>query len=346
MKKFYAVVGNPPYQDQTIGDQQAYAAPIYHEFMDESFKVSDRVELITPARYLFNAGSTPKTWNRKILSDPHFKVLEYAADCHDYFPGQDIKGGVAVSLRDASREYGPIGTFVTDCEMRSILTHVKSAATQHSLDEIMYAPERYKFTEQMHTDHSEVEGMLSKGHRYDLKSNVLEKLDGIIFFDNKPEDDHEYVKIAGIVRNTRITKWIRKDYLKAPDNLNSYKVLLPKATGSGHFGERLPELIIAAPGIGHTQSFSSIGKFEEMHEAKSLEKYLKTKFVRALIGTLKVTQDLTSRVLEYVPLQDFGASSDIDWSQSVTDIDRQLYAKYGLSDDEIEFIESHVKEMD
>ena len=49
---------------------------------------------------------------------------------------------------------------------------------------------------------------------------------------------------------------------------------------------------------------------------------------------------------KYVPLQDFTSDSDIDWSQSVADIDRQLYAKYGLDDEEIQFIESHVKEMD
>ena len=74
-------------------------------------------------------------------------------------------------------------------------------------------------------------------------------------------------------------------------------------------------------------------------------KYIKTKFVRALLGVLKVTQDNNADKWKYVPLQDFTTSSDIDWSQSIKDIDQQLYRKYGLSDDEIEFIETHVKEM-
>ena len=89
-----------------------------------------------------------------------------------------------------------------------------------------------------------------------------------------------------------------------------------------------------------------MGNFNTEAEADALVKYLKTKFARALLGILKVTQDMTPRVWGLVPQQDFTPNSDIDWSQSVADIDRQLYAKYGLDESEIDFIESHVKEMD
>ena len=75
-------------------------------------------------------------------------------------------------------------------------------------------------------------------------------------------------------------------------------------------------------------------------------KYIKTKFARALLGVLKVTQDNPPDKWEYVPLQDFTSSSDIDWTQSVAEIDVALYKKYNLSDEEIEFIETHVKAMD
>lgn len=74
-------------------------------------------------------------------------------------------------------------------------------------------------------------------------------------------------------------------------------------------------------------------------------KYIKTRFARTLLGILKVTQHNPPSTWKYVPLQDFTSSSDIDWSQSVADIDRQLYAKYGLDEKEVAFIESHVKEM-
>lgn len=82
-----------------------------------------------------------------------------------------------------------------------------------------------------------------------------------------------------------------------------------------------------------------------MEETKAAKKYISSKFTRALLGILKKTQDVTPEKWKYVPLQDFTASSDIDWSQSVADIDKQLYRKYDLDDKEIAFIETHVKEM-
>lgn len=104
--------------------------------------------------------------------------------------------------------------------------------------------------------------------------------------------------------------------------------------------------LIGTPLIGHTDTFLSIGDFEYESEAESCLKYIKTKFARVMLGILKVTQDNTRGKWRFVPLQDFSASSDIDWSKSVSDIDSQLYSKYGLSDDEIEFIERNVKPMD
>ena len=74
-------------------------------------------------------------------------------------------------------------------------------------------------------------------------------------------------------------------------------------------------------------------------------KYIKTRFARTLLGILKITQDLNAEKWKYVPLQDFTPASDIDWSKSIHEIDLQLYRKYGLDEKEIEFIESHVKEM-
>ena len=72
MKKFFAVIGNPPYQDESSGEQKNFAPPIYNSFMDEAYKVAEKVTLVTPARFLFNAGSTPKKWNEKIIN-----TLEY-----------------------------------------------------------------------------------------------------------------------------------------------------------------------------------------------------------------------------------------------------------------------------
>ena len=97
--------------------------------------------------------------------------------------------------------------------------------------------------------------------------------------------------------------------------------------------------------MGYTQSFIGIGAFKTEYEALSCLKYVKSKFARTMLGILKITQDNPPEKWKYVPLQDFTSNSDIDWTQSVAEIDVQLYKKYGLDEKEIAFIESHVKEM-
>lgn len=103
--------------------------------------------------------------------------------------------------------------------------------------------------------------------------------------------------------------------------------------------------VIGTPAIGHTDTFLTVGNFASLEEATACLKYVKTKFARCLLGTLKATQHNPSVTWANVPLQDFTSTSDIDWSQSVADIDRQLYAKYGLTEDEVAFIESMIKPM-
>lgn len=343
-KLFDFAIGNPPYQDD-IKDSgnKTYAAPVYNIFMDNVYPVADKVELIHPARFLFDAGSTPKEWNRKMLQDPHLKVLNYIPDGKAVFPGTDIKGGIAITYRDSGSYYGPIEHFISQAELRSIFNKVQRTEPE-SLSEIIYAPESYKFEEKMHEDHPEIEAMLSAGHKFDLKTTVLKKLDDIVFFNHKPSDRHEYVQIHGLVDSKRCCKWIRRDYIKPADNFETYKVLVPAANGSGALGEILSTPLIGTPLIGHTQTFLSIGKFSR-EEAENAIKYVKSKFARVMLGILKVTQHNPGPKWKYVPIQDFTSKSDIDWSKSISDIDQQLYRKYGLSDNEIEFIETHVKEM-
>ena len=127
-------------------------------------------------------------------------------------------------------------------------------------------------------------------------------------------------------------------------------MLLPKSNGSGALGEVVPTVLIGEPvigneGTGYTQSFISIGAYSTIEEAESCLKYIKTKFVRSMLGVLKVTQDNNKDVWKYVPLQDLSENSKIDWSKSITEIDQQLYKKYKLSPEEIDFIEKMIKPM-
>lgn len=337
--KFDAVVGNPPYQESA---ENTSDKPVYNLFMDVAFKISNKVSFITPARFLFNAGKTSKEWNDKMLSDRHFKVVLYKANSSDVFPNVDIKGGVAVTFRDVNQDFGEIGIYSAFDELNQILNKVITKA-KSSLADLIYAPESYKFTDIIHSENDWAIKRLSQGHSKDITSNIFEKLPEL-FLDEKKSN--EYVGIYGRLRNDRVTKFIKRKYIEPHENLDKYKVFVPKSNGSGALGEVLSTPEIGQPEIGHTQTFISIGAFNTEFEATALLQYIKSKFARCMLGILKVTQDNKKSVWKYVPLQDFTPDSDIDWSKSIPEIDRQLYAKYNLSDDEIAFIEKMIKPME
>lgn len=345
--KFDVIIGNPPYQEETIGDNKGYAPPVYHKFLDATYQIGKIVEMIHPGRFLFNAGSTPKAWNQKMLSSSNLKLIYYEQNSSKVFKNTDIKGGVAVTYYDQNKNFEPIGIFTPFEELRSILHKVDEKNDFKPLSEIIYAPENYKFTEKMHTDYPSAEKRLSKGHKFDLKSNVFDKLDDI-FLESIPDSDSvdDYIKIYGLKNKKRSFKFIKREYIKNDTNLMGWKVFIPKANGSGAIGEVLSTPLIGEPLIGNTQTFISIGNFSNRYEAESAMKYVKSKFCRVLLGILKITQDNTRNKWSCVPLQDFTENSDIDWSKSISEIDQQLYRKYGLNEEEINFIETKVREME
>ncbi len=342
--KFDYIIGNPPYQDESNGDLRNYAPPIYNLFLDSAYAISDVVELIHPARFLFNAGSTPKEWNQKMLNDPHLKVLHYEPDSTKIFDNTDIKGGIAITLHNTQKDFGAIETFTAYPEINAVMKKVIHRADFKTLSEIVYSRTSYRMTGVMHADNPDAIKKLSKGHAYDMASNIFQRLPEI-FFNEKPNDDNKYIQILGRENNLRVSKYIRKDYVNNPANLQSYKVYIAQANGTGAFGEALSTIIIGAPNVGATETFISIGDFKEEENARNLRKYLMTKFARALLSVLKVTQNGNKPVWRMIPMQDFTSDSDIDWSQSIHDIDQQLYKKYGLTAEEVDFIEKNVKEM-
>ncbi|MEX0909792.1 MAG: Eco57I restriction-modification methylase domain-containing protein, partial [Candidatus Paceibacterota bacterium] len=119
--KFTAVVGNPPYQ---INTDTNFATPVYHLFFEAAKSLKpDYVSLIHPARFLFNAGATPKEWNKQMLNDPHLSVPLYEPNSQKIFSGVDIKGGICVTFWSRNNPSGGLGgTFVAYEELHSILT--------------------------------------------------------------------------------------------------------------------------------------------------------------------------------------------------------------------------------
>nr|WP_288828359.1 Eco57I restriction-modification methylase domain-containing protein [uncultured Clostridium sp.] len=339
--KFDFVIGNPPYQEDTESDSTRML-PVYNSFMDECYIIADKVELITPARFLFNAGQTPKKWNEKMLNDEHLKVLYFEQNAASVFPNTDIKGGVAITYHDNSTTFKPIKVFVPWEELSSSLQKVGAKSMEESLSDIADSSNVYdlKNIYQDHPDYTKY--IADNGRHAQLKTNVL-NINPI--FTDKPSELDDY-KVHGLINGKRGFKYCHRRYIKSTHkSLFKYKVLVPKATGSGRFGDALPEIFVVEPEVCFTQTYISIGTFETEQEAKNLSKYLKTKTCRALLGVLKVTQDNLPATWACIPKQNFTNSSDIDWSKTIAGIDRQLYAKYDLDEAEIAFIESHVKEM-
>ena len=339
--KFNAIVGNPPYQDMAKGSSTS-DDPIYHHFMDISFKISEKVSFIVPGRFLFNAGKTPKDWNYNILNDIHFKVIWYESDSRKIFPNVDIKGGVTVFLRDTQKNFGKIELFTKHPELNSINCKVQENEHFESIMSIIETQNKFNL-DALYEDYPQYRKIIgSEGKDKRLRQIIMERLD---VFTKHSNSDDEY-QILGLIEKKRAYRFIPKKYVEDNDVINKYKVFVTAANGSGAFGETLSTPLVGKPSIGITQTFISLGSFDDLQEAEALLKYVKSKFCRTLLGILKITQGNNRDTWAKVPVQDFTSDSDIDWSKSIPEIDKQLYSKYGLTQEEIGFIESMIKPME
>ena len=341
MKKFFAVIGNPPYQDEKSDNKRK--PPIYYLFMDEVGKVSDKTLLITPARFLSNSGQTPEKWNLEKLNDEHFSVLSYEPDGSKIFPNTDIKGGVVISIENREKNYGAIKVFSPYEEMNSILKKISPSV---GMDSLISVRGLYRMSDAAYKKYPDIQKILGDGNGNMLAASIFKKLPKL-FLEKPLNGKDKYVRIIGRVdgEKERQERYIKECFLNENKYTKSYKIFIAKAIGSGEFGEPLSDMIIGKPFEGSTDTFLNIGPFNSIECSKNCKKYLHTKFSRAMLGLLKVTHNMTAGTWKYVPLQDFTSKSDIDWTKSVHEIDLQLYKKYGLSREEIKFIDSHVKEM-
>lgn len=326
--KFTAVVGNPPYQVTTDTN---FATPVYHLFFEAAKSLDpDYVSLIYPARFLFNAGATPKEWNKQMLNDRHLSLLLYEPNSQKIFSGVDIKGGVCITFWNKNNPGGGLGgVFVAHEDLGTILGKVKVGGFDAIVSTAGGSPTvRY-------------EDKFGRKRSYFRTSAFFDLPD--VF--SKARDAKHAIKIIGLERgNKRSERYVSKGMVIDP-NLKTWKVFLPESNGSGAIGGGVGAPLMGESFTGCTESFLQIGSFGRKLEAQSCMKYIKTKFCRALLSTLKVTQHNPKNTWKNIPLQDFTGKSDIDWSKSVSDIDKQLYKKYGLDKDEINFIETNVKPM-
>lgn len=364
--KFDAVIGNPPYQSNDNGERDdgsanASASPIYNYFVEISKKISRIQTLIIPSRWLSGAGKGLNKFSKEMLDDQHLRSINIFYNGSTIFPKTDIKGGVLFFLRDTEYLGKTRVEFVDD-----VATYIEDKYLKNHISETFIPyPQLANILEKVNnrTDYlnnQNIQKIVSVLKPYGLRTDFFENQAKYLLPEIFAEADRarggdpskKIIKIIGLKNKRRTFRYVPDTYPipirtdnDGNDTVNTFKVFSPYAYGNGEFGETIPDPFIGYPGEIVTETFLRIGNFNSKVKATGLLKYMKTKFFRALVGILKTTQHSTT-TYKLVPLQDFTDNSDIDWSKSVHEIDLQLYKKYGLDDDEINFIETKVKEMD
>lgn len=348
--KFDYIVGNPPYQ-VSDGGAGASATPVYQLFSDVSKNLATVHCLVQPARWM-TGGKRLDAYRQDMMEDTHIKAIDDFADSKSVFSNVEINGGIVIYVYDNDYS-GPVDytrhSFGNTTTMKRSLKEqdCEIVIRENTLVDIYHAVRDYDKTAKHVSD------ITSARKPYGLATDAIghESKYGLPVMSRSKIDDG--YSILGIDSNRkRVTVYVDKNYpFPKMDNIDKYKLFVSKAYGAGKaIGESESTLVMCAPVVAVpnqacTETFLEIGSFDTKEEAENFYSYFKTKFFRTLLGIRKQTQDTKRSTYAFVPLQDFTSSSDIDWSLPVPQIDEQLYAKYDLSDDEIDFIESHVKTM-
>jgi hypothetical protein len=342
--KFNAIVGNPPYQVMDGGGTGSSAVPVYDKFVDIAKKANpEYFSMIMPSRW-FSGGRGLDEFRDRMLNDNSINKIHDFLKAGDCFPNVEIKGGVCYFLWDknyngecevnthngnliskTTRSLLEVGadTFIRHNEAISIMNKVKSKK-ESSFSNLISANDPFGFDVREDNSYKRV--------RHNFETTYKEG-DISVYYYGWQSQGVGYVSEKEITKNIELVK--------------KFKVYISKAYGAG---EVYPHQIINTPLFGDkntccTETYLAIGPFETKELTENVTSYMKTKFFRLLVLLIKNTQNAMKKVYKFVPLQDFTSTSDIDWSQSVPDIDRQLYAKYGLSDEEVAFIEGMIKGM-
>ncbi len=319
--KFDVIIGNPPYQ-LSDGGNGASAAPLYHLFVQQAKKLNPRyLVMIIPARW-YAGGKGLDDFRDKMLNDNRLRIIHDFNNASECFSGVEIKGGVCY--------------FLWERENKGLCK-----VYQHSNNAIISEMERPLLEE--HCDvfirHNQAISILRK-----VKSKK-EKSFSLIVSSRKPFGlATNFTDFSNIESNNTIKIYAnqKQGFVKRnliSDNfnlLNSYKLFIPKAIGIGDMTKDWMKPIIAEKNVCCTETYIAVGPFKDKATVENVYSYTQTKFFHLLLGLKKVTQDTTSKVYSFVPMQDFSKP----WT------DQELYKKYKLSQEEIAFIESMIRPME
>ena len=342
--KFDFVIGNPPYQEMS---KNKMTRSIYPDFVRSSQAIGQIVSLVMPARWMSGENGPYRETQHfidEMLKGDHLQSFHLYPNSSDLFPNVDIKGGVCFFVWNRAYSCDRVNYTITENgAYKKVLTSFRIAENV-----IIRFPELISILEKTKAISTiYLNTWVSSRNPFGFISDLFTKnKEGVSRISEEKQQDDDYL-VHGLLKNKRVIRYIPNSALKKNIHIaHSYKVFLPRANGSGVFGEVFSTPMIGTPMMICTETFLQIGVFDNCTEAENLLKYVKTKYFRTMVGIKKTAVFNYKECFTFVPLQDFTAASDIDWSRSVAEIDRQLYAKYGLSAEEGAFIEEKIKPME
>ena len=340
--KFDAVVGNPPYAEIISSSEknQSLAKQLFPYFIISSIKLDSKyVSLITPSRW-FTGDAQDKSFVklREFLKENNhiFKLVHFQNE-NEVFNNVIIKGGVSYFAYNSTYNGNIKFTTVTNGKRNTI----ERPLFEQGLDIVLSDSAKASILMKVKKKSTKFLTELTKGRNaFGIigKESVVNNISSAKPFENCCE-----LRLKG-----NVIRYVSEDKIKKNvDVFNSFKIFVSKSAGApGKDLKVIGVSYVGKPKTACTDSLIPIGCFDNEIEALNLQKYMSTKFLRFMVSILKMSQNVTQIVYGFVPIQDFTTKSDIDWTKPISEIDKQLYAKYDFTEEEIEFVESMIKPME
>lgn len=337
--KFNAIVGNPPYQESD-GGAGASAKPLYNLFTEASMELNPNyISLIMPSRWM-TGGKGLDDFRNKIIDDKRFMVLHDYFNAKECFSNVEIKAGICYFLWNKN--------FNGKC---NIYTHYENNEIEKTIrllkdsdNDNIFIRDSNQISVKQKIKKFDFINLVSSRKPYGLCGDVFKntKKYNLPEFDSEKSDN--LYSIVGLnEKNKRITMYANENYpFPKKDMIDKYKLFVPRNYGNGTLGEVPSNVIVASPYMICTETFVQIGPFNTKDEADNCLKYMKTKFFRYLVGIQKHDQGASKTIYKYVPNQNFTEKSDINWNSEIESIDKQLFKKYLLNEDEINYINKKI----
>jgi len=346
--KFNAIVGNPPYQlNDGSGASDDAANPIYQNFVRICKQIQpEYFSLIMPSKWMVGGKVVLKSFLKEMINDKGLRKMFDYEDSGSCFKGQHIDGGICYFLWDKNHNSDEMQYFYQPTEGERFET---SRTLGDNLSEIVIRDfRRQSIITKTSENIALFKEIVSQTQPFGIRKDLFNSPD------RYPESNLQFEPFEGAVKiygvkgikggARRMIGYINQSTVtKNVSILPKYKIFFTTSYSTNAINP--PEAIIGEVNSACTETFLIVGPFETQQEQLNCHKYISTTFFKVLLFFGRGTMQVSQSVFRFVPLQDFTSQSDIDWGKPVPEIDAQLYAKYGLTPEEIAFIQSLIKPM-